>query len=244
MRTMRKLTFDDLFLGLKDLITTRRTDLDASAIGAAYSPQFVARAAQFEELTVRQPTRANVTELAHADDNYDGFGQGIWLYTEAVLVTPGISENVRQSALRIREAFIPGRSVLADTYAEEAARAKRSRPKLAELEKDLKSLPVPDGKTLFDWVNGFLDAGDSLDVLLSDRSTTEAAHDGAQVTALRANTLGLLRRFREALRDDVAANASLPRDLESRVFAYIDELADRRAKSESKTETKTDTATP
>jgi hypothetical protein len=231
---MRRLTFDDLFLGLKDLVTTRRADLDASAIGAAYSPQLVARAAQFEELTVRNPARVNVTELAHADDDHDGFGHGIWLYTEAILVAPGVSENVRRSALRIREAFIPGRSVLTDSYAEEAARAKRNQPKVAELENDLKNLPVPDGKTLLDWVNGFLDAGMTLDKLLSDRSTVEAAHDGTLVTTLRVSTIGLLRRFRESLRDEVAANASLPRDLEARVFAYIDELADRRGKIQNK----------
>ena len=229
-RTMRKLTVDDLFLGLKDLLSTRRADLDTSAIGAAYAPQFVSRAAQLEELTARQTTRVNVTELADADGEHDGFGQGVWLYTEAVLMAPSVSENTRQAALRIREAFIPERSVLIDTYAEEAARAKRNRPKLAELENDLKSLPVPEGKTLYDWVKGFLDAGDSLDKLLSDRSTAEAAPSGTIVTTLRANTIGLLRRFREALRDEVAANASLPRDLEQRVFAYIDELANRREK--------------
>jgi len=228
---MRKLPVDDLFLGLKDLVTTRRTDLDASAIGAAYSPQFVARVAQLEEVTERKTTRANVTELADADDDYDGFGQGIWLYTEAVLVVPNVSEATRQAALRIREAFIPERGVVGDTYAEEAARAKRSRPKVAELENDLKSLPVPEGKTLFDWVKGFLDAGDSLDKLLSDRSTLEAGPQGTVVTALRAHTIGLLRRFREALRDEVAANPALPRDLETRVFAYIDELANRREKN-------------
>lgn len=231
---MRKLTIDDLYLGLKDLLTTRRVDLEASAIGLVYVPQLTARATQLENVTERRTTRANVTELADADGTHDGFGQGIWLYTEAVLVTPGISDVARNAALRVREAFIPERSVLGDTYAEEAARAKRNRPKVAELEGDLKSLPVPDGKTLLDWVNGFLDAGDSLDKLLSDRSTIEAAPQGAAATTLRANTIGLLRRLRDALKDEVAANASLPRDLEQRVFAYIDELADRREKKVKK----------
>jgi len=193
---MRKLTADDLFLGLRDLLTTRRADLDASAIGVAYAPQFVSRAAQLEELTTRQTTRVNVTELANADGEHDGFGQGVWLYTEAILVTPSVSEDTRKAALRIREAFIPERSMLIDTYAEEAARAKRNRPKLADLENDLKSLPVPEGKTLYDWVKAFLDAGDSLDKLLSDRSTAEAAPSGTIVTTLRANPIGLLRPFR------------------------------------------------
>lgn len=228
---MRTLTIDDLFLGLKDLLTTRRADLDTSAIGKAYAPQLASRVVQLEDVAERKTTRANATELGKADDNHDGFGQGIWLYTEAVLVTPNISEAARTSALRIREAFIPVRSVLSDSYAEEAARAKKNRGRVAELENDLKSLPVPDGKSLFDWVNGFLDAGDSLDKLLSERSTVEAsASTGTSSTILRATTIGLLRRLREALRDEVAANANLPRDLEQRVFAYIDELANRRDK--------------
>ncbi len=228
---MRTLTVDDLFLGLKDLMTTRRADLESSAIGKAYSPQLATRIAQLEDVAEKKTTRTNAAELGKTDDEHDGFGQAIWLYTEAVLVTPNISEQAKNAALRIREAFIPVRSVLSDSYAEEAARAKKNRARIAELEQDLKSLPVPDGKTLFDWVTAFLDAGDSLDKLLSERSTAEAAASaGTSATILRATTIGLLRRLREALRDEVAATAELPRDLEQRVFAYIDELAARREK--------------
>lgn len=231
MRAMRTLTVDDLFLGLKDLMTTRRADLEVSAIGKAYSPQLSARIAQLEDVAEKKTTRTNATELGRADDEHDGFGQGIWLYTEALLVTPNVSENTRSAAQRIREAFIPVRGVLSDSYAEEAARAKKNRARVAELEQDLKNLPVADGKTLFDWVTGFLDAGDSLDKLLSERSTAEAsASAGTSATVLRATTIGLLRRLRESLRDEVAANTNLPRDLEQRVFAYIDELASRREK--------------
>lgn len=232
MRAMRTLTIDDLFLGLKDLLSSRRTDLEASAIGRAYAPQLASRVAQLEDVAERKTTRPNAAELGKADDDHDGFGQGIWLYTEAAIVTPGISENARSAAQRIREAFIPVRSVLSDSYAEEAARAKKNRSRVAELENDLKSLPVPDGKSLYDWVIGFLDAGDSLDRLLSERSTAEAtASTGTSSTVLRATTIGLLRRLREALRDEVSANADLPRDLEQRVFAYIDELANRRERN-------------
>lgn len=237
MRNMRKLTVDDLYLALKDLTTSRNADLHASAVGKMYAPLFVSRVPLFEDVAERKTTRSNAAELGDADDHHDGFGQGIWLYTEAILLTPSVSETTRNAALRIREAFIPVRSILSDSYAEEAARAKKNRAKVAELEKDLKSLPVPDGQTLYDWVIAFLDAGDLLDKLLSERSTVEAAASvGTSTTLLRATTIGLLRRFRESLRDEVAANAALPRDLEARVFAYVDELADRRAKNEKKTD--------
>ncbi len=225
---MRTLTTSDLFLGLKDLLTTRRTDLDASAIGRAYAPQLMSRVAQLETLVDKAASRVNADELNKIDDDHDAFGQGVWFYTEAVLVTPGMSAESRAAAQRIRDAFIPVRSVLADTYAEEAARAKKNRPKVAELEADLKNMPTPDGKTLLDWVNGFLDAGDSLDKLLSERATSEAASGTTSATVLRASTIGLLRRFRESLRDEVGADAALARDMEHKVFAYIDELATRR----------------
>ena len=231
---MRNLTLLDLSLGLKDLLTTRRADLDSSAIGKEYAPQLTTRLVQIENVAEHKKERANATELSGADSNYDGFGQGIWFYTGAVLVTPSMSDAARGAALRVREAFVPERSVLANTYAEEAGHAKKNRPKVAELENDLKSLPVPDGKTLFDWVNGFLDAGDSLDKLLSDRSTAEASPTGTSPAALRATTIGILGRLREALRDEVATNDALARDLEQRIFAYIDELSDRRARKETK----------
>lgn len=227
---MRSLTLDDLLLALQDLLTKRKADLDLSAIGKAYVPQLAARLATFEGLPERQGTRVNAGALAETDDRHDAFGAGLWCYTEAVLITPGISHTARSAALRIREAFIPNRGTLGDSYAEEAARAKKNRPKLTELEADLKLLPVPDGQTLHDWASRFIEAGESLDKLLSDRSSAEANAASKPATELRVTTIALLRRLREALRDEVASNEALPRDLESRLFAYVDELAARRRK--------------
>jgi hypothetical protein len=152
----------------------------------------------------------------------------IWCYTEAVLHVPDISDEIRAAAERVRDVFLPQRDALGDSYAGEAATAKKNRQKLAEFEADLKSLPTPDSRTLYDWVVSFIDSGDKLDELLSERSTTEAGHDGKAASELRSKTIGLLRRLREALRDEVEANDALPRDLENRVFSYVDELAAAR----------------
>ncbi|MDI3282014.1 hypothetical protein [Polyangium sp. 15x6] len=227
---MRNLTANDLFLGVQDMLTERKADLELSVIGKLYTPQLSARLVLLEALPERQATRANAGALAETDSRHDAFGDGIWCYTEAVLVTPGVSAEARAAAQRVRDAFVPNRGRLVDSYAEEAAQAKKNRPKLDELEADLGSLPVPDGKTLLHWALGFVDAGETLDKLLSDRSSTEATAASKPATELRTTTIGLLRRFRDALRDEVATNPALPRDLESRVFAYIDELSARRAK--------------
>ena len=54
---------------------------------------------------------------------------------------------------------------------------------------------------------------------------------------MRSATIGLLARFRQALADEVAAKPSLPRDLESKVFAYFDQLEANRAARKGKADT-------
>ena len=215
------------------MLTERKADLELSTIGKVYASQLLARLALLEALPERQATRAHASALAETDERHDGFGEGIWLYTEALLIAPGVSAEARAAAQNVREAFVPNRGRLVDSYAEEAAQAKKNRPKLDELKVDLDSLPVPDGRTLLHWAAGFVDAGETLDKLLSDRSSTEATAANKPATELRSTTIGLLRRLREALRDEVTSNPALPRDLESRVFAYVDELSSRRAKKKT-----------
>ena len=40
--------------------------------------------------------------------------------------------------------------------------------------------------------------------------------------------LGLLVEFRKALAEEVSSGSSLPRDLESQVFSYLDQLVETR----------------
>jgi len=232
---MRNLTIGDLGLGLRDLHEKRKSALDASMAGKIYGPQLAAARAAIDALPESlDGSRPRAAQLAEADTHYDGFGAALWHYTEAVLSAPDTTDATRASAQRIRDAFIPDRSTLASSYAEEAATAKRNRPKLAELEKDLKALPVPDGKTLHDWVKSFLDAGDTLDKLLSERSSLEAAASKSPAGKLRGSTVGLLCRFRDALRDEMNGGNPLPADLESQVFSYFDELSARRKTGKAK----------
>jgi len=233
---MLKATASDLALGLQNLLTTRKADLELSAIGKVYSPKFASTLALLLALPQKESSRVNAETLAEVDADHDALGNGIYAYTEAVLITPGVSQAAKDAAKRVRQTFIPHRSDLGDSYAEEAARAKRNRPKLAELENDLKTLPVPDNKTLLDWVKSFLDQGDSLDNLLSNRASTEADYTGKPATELRVKTIGLLRRFRQALRDEIDDHQTLPRDLEERVFAYLDELEARRHSTKTNAE--------
>ncbi len=123
---------------------------------------------------------------------------------------------------------------LTDSYAEEAAAAKKNRAKVTELEQDLKLFPVPEGKTLFDWVNAFLDAGDSLAELLHHRVAATSPSPQGSVGKLRSDTIGLLYKFRSTLQSEIAENEALPRDLEQQVFGFFDELDERRAAAKAK----------
>jgi hypothetical protein len=85
------------------------------------------------------------------------------------------------------------------------------------------------------WAEAFLDRGNALDDLLSERASQTAA-DGessrASAMALRSSTIGLVGRCRSALADEMAVNEELPKDLSALVFGYFDELARLRDQSD------------
>jgi hypothetical protein len=226
---MSKLTLGDLDLGLANLFGLRKTALDASVSGKLYGPMLAKRHAAILALPETLRGKAPLAEeLGAADADYDGYGGAIFTYLDGVEQAPGLSNDTRAAAKRIRAAFVPARSALTDSYAEEAAAAKKNRAKVTDLENDLKQFPTPEGKTLFDWVNAFLDAGDKLAELLHQRANASSTTPQGSVGKLRGETLGLLHQFRATLRAEISENESLPRDLEQQVFAYLDELEGRR----------------
>jgi len=121
------------------------------------------------------------------------------------------------------------------TYQDEAARAKARRKQVAEREADLRLFPVPgeSGQTLLDWVNDFLERGEELDALMSQRATETGESEGTQgdrsgAMVLRARAIGIIGRCRGALTDEAGTNESLPENLDKLVFGYFDELAKAR----------------
>jgi len=92
-------------------------------------------------------------------------------------------------------------------------------------------LKTPESATLLAWASAFVQAGDDIDALLRARADIQNTSEDASVTApLRSATIGLLGRFRDALRDEIEEEGSaLPKDHEAKLFAYLDELAVNRA---------------
>ncbi len=164
------------------------------------------------------------------DARHDGLGLALWHLCHAYLALPDAPPEVRAAAERILAAFVPVRRELHARYATEAARARAHRPMLTELAADLALLPVAGGGTAASWATAFVDAGDGLDDLLSNRATALADGEGAsgpRAIATRARTLGVINRARAAIGDDLVDDPSLPRNLDALVFGYFD-LLDRR----------------
>lgn len=229
---MRNLTLADLGEGLNDLLDNRSKAVEATQTGKLYGPILAAkRKAIAHALHVAQDAKAG--DLSETDAQHDGLGGAIWHFTEAVMCQPFVSVERRDAARRIREAFIPDLGLLSDSYADEAAAAKANRPKLAALEADLRLLPTPDGRTLYEWVAAFVDKGDELARKLAARAQGSALDAFRQQTALRVTTIGLVGRFRASLRDEIKENPSLSAAIEADVFAGFDAISQRKADTNS-----------
>ncbi|HSN96937.1 MAG TPA: hypothetical protein VLS89_01525, partial [Candidatus Nanopelagicales bacterium] len=195
-----------------------------------YGPMLLARrdeiAALPEALTSNRPKAAL---LGQVDVRHDGYGAALWHLAECILRHPDSSPELRERATRVREGFVPRLRVLKEKYVDESRAADRNREKLATFQADLEAIPTPLGGNALAWATGFVEAGEQIGMLLSDRATIQAnAAEGAGL--LRSTTLGLVSRARQALEDEVAHNPALPRNLVKLVFGYFDLLQSFREK--------------
>ncbi len=231
---MRNLLLGDLKLALRNLLGNRKPQLVASNSGKLYAPQLAKKLVEIEELPEALTSgRPLAQDLADTDELHDGLGEAIYYHTETILRLPLASADLKASAQRVRNAFVPRLGVLRESYATEAAAADENRAALATLEADLQAIPVPVPKdaTLLDWATAFVDSGDKLGKLLSDRSLLGSGAVPTQALTVRTATIGLLGRFRAALADEMAHEPSLPRDLDTQVFSFFDELQATREQS-------------
>ena len=235
MADLNKLTLADFKLGMKDLLTTRREVLLSTRAGQLYVDLFTKQRSDLEALpealTGGKPL---AVQLSETDQDHDGFGGGIWSFTEGYQRHPGYPPGIREAVRRIRQAFIPRKSELRDSYADEASRAADRRPKLEERRADLDLFPVvssaEDGTpmTLYQWASDFLDRGQQLDRLLTSRADVTEA-DRSMAGPLRGSMVGSLGRMRAALADECKTATTLPADIDHRIFGYFDQLAKMRA---------------
>lgn len=233
---MRNLTLGDLKLALRDLLGDKLDVLRASATGKLYEPRLRAKQKAIEAIPDAASKNAPLAaELGEMDGQHDGFGAAIFYIGEAVAAHPKLPKAIKEVVKQAQQTFVPQLGVLRAPYADEAAAALDNRPELTRMKKDLQSIGLPGGGTLLDWVKAFLASGDQLDNLLRQRATLLAGSENASASApLRSSTVGLLGRFRDALRDELEEDGSkLPHDYEAKLFAYIDKLSTDRVSAAS-----------
>ncbi len=226
---MRYLSLAAIKLGLSDLFDKRHAALILSNAGKTYEPILQQKKALIDALPpALTGGRPLADALGLADQRHDGFGAAIFHVCQAYLRWPDVPPPVKAAVERVVAAFIPSIEDLQASYAVEAHAAMQHKNDLVTLAADLGAIPIAGGLTLLDWAQGYITAGESLGMLLSQRADIDASAR-SQASQLRASTVGILGRFRGALLDEVAASPGLPADLEAQVFAYIDELDAMRA---------------
>jgi hypothetical protein len=222
---MRNYTLVQLAQGLRNLLDERRADLAKSAAGKYHAGPIAALRAEIDALPPALTGGLALSdELKHADDEHDGYGASIYFNTESVLRLPDLAPEVKAAAQRVRDAFVPSLAELRAPYVVEAHRAVERRPLLVSRKADLEMFPVVGGGTLLAVATKFLDCGERLDTLLDRRGGVPKA-DRSKAAVLRARAVGLVNRLRDDLAEEIVRDTSLPRDLEHRVFGYLDTIA-------------------
>lgn len=191
---------------------------------------YIVYGAELDEIRVLLPltlkgNRPMAKDLTTADIRHDDLGNALWLLAEAIKTHPGVNPALRDKAARMQTQFIPSLAVLKAKYKKEAQTASANRPKLGPMEADLKSIPTPDGRTVYDWVVEFLDSGDHIHALLDARSKVEADEPGVELALNRSRALALVTKARDLVADEAERSSKLPKNAEAIVFGYFDTLA-------------------
>src|SRR5262249_55427741 len=147
---------------------------------------------------------------------YRVFGKSIFLFIGSVLQSPLVPQEKKDELSSLKgELFPRGLLGLIENNADKASFAKKKLPLLSEKASILKGYSLPDGKTLYDHAEHFLQSGIALDRLMSQRATLEAGgkqRGRFEALRLRMSTLETLNNCRRALSDELKKNQKLPRN--------------------------------
>lgn len=159
-------------------------------------------------------------------------GRALKAALKAVSVDPGFEPPVRAAAARVAAAVgvVPG--VRARTQ-DRAANAEVVQANLRGLGQELASLPPTiRGATFAAELAAWCRLGFAFkEVVLADARRNETMKGGREVGIAVMTLNGLFSRFRASLADEIAADETLPRDLQKELFRLYDSYVEaRRAK--------------
>lgn len=233
---MSELTIDDLIAILDDMLTKRLAALQATAFGQSYEPMIRRRLGELRALPEALRSRPLSELLATTDQRFDALGAAIDEIGRGLeRLWDLLSPETLASVKAIRARFVPARAVLKAMYADEAAHARKVKPSLTEHEAALRAIPLPEGHTMYDVASRFVDSGEQIGTLLSRRVEQETDAQRNEAGKLRSRTLKLLTRLRDAVDEALDHDPALPRDLDARLFGFLDQRVAQRAASAAAT---------
>ena len=230
MENFNILDVNELDLAFDDLLNSDfRKEAVALVNGwAIYGPGITDIAKRVADLPEALKRRPLAEALAQTDFRHDALGGTLRSACDAHISDPASTPETVTAAKAVAEAFVPSLSELTKPYATEAAAAKDNKADLATFEKQLKLLPMANGRTLFDVASDFVKAGEDIDGLLTKRTHVQAdasTADRRTSARLRSRAVSLLTRFRRAVQEELGLNPALPQDVDARIFGKLDELA-------------------
>jgi hypothetical protein len=92
---------------------------------------------------------------------------------------------------------------------------------------DLVRIPVAGGSTLFDWVAGFVGAGEQIAKILVQRSEINAT-TRKHAMGLHSDTVRILNELRRSVVAEISRSMGMPRTTEDDIFGYFDLLENTR----------------
>lgn len=233
--TLRFITIDRLYLALVDLLAKRVTTLRSFRYGVYAEQELTEVRDAIFALPEAIRGKPQAVALAEADGDHDGFGAAAIRVLQGHLSAPDLSPAARAAAEELIE-VIGTLDDLQARYDVEAKAAAEKRAKLVGLQPSLELFPVADGKTLANWFESHVAAGEKIGALLSDRAD---AQNRALAGSLRNTGVGLLNALRAEVAKARKKDAKLPATLDDDLFAFCDDLegqAQAAAAAEKKAE--------
>jgi hypothetical protein len=227
---MSYLTTDDLWLVVDDMQTTKLPLIQNTKAYLIFGPTLTEKHGVLGRLYKGTSQRPLAELLKETDFTHDASQRAIHLISTALEPISLLPQHTRDFLVKVKETFAPSLSDLNKSYEDEAALAKRRAAELEALKPELEAFEVGP-ITLYTLVSAYLDAGKKIDTLLSSRADTATDNESKrtkEVSFHRVQTIRLLNQFRAALIQEVAVDQTLARDLEAKVFSYMDQIASVR----------------
>ena len=228
---MRNITTGDTGLVLDDFFTDKINLVQSTLAFQIFGASLAEKREQLTSIRKGLEKKPLVEALKDADLVHDCTGRAIFAICTGLDQPAGIDADAKTLLAKVKERIVSNLTDLNRSYEDEAAPAKGRLADLEAMKPELEAFSIGPNMTLYSLLKSHLEAGKQIDTLLSARAKTTAEDEADRtkdVFILRSQPLGLMNRFREALVQEIAVNPDLPRDLESKVFSYLDQLSETR----------------